>query len=79
MGADTLANTGATMDIKSTPSTAAAATTTRAGWEADKATMQNAIAKVNKFLEEGPGGIFKPLNDFMAKMPSQKEILSNIK
>jgi len=69
------------MNVKSTGTAAPTAQTTRAnGISAeDAATIKNAAAKLNKFLEEGPGGIFKPLNDFMKTMPSTREIISNIK
>jgi hypothetical protein len=61
------------MDIKrsSTPAqaqtTSSAARTMSPEAAASMQELKSTLAKVNKFLEEGPGGIFKPLNDFMKK------------
>jgi hypothetical protein len=72
------------MDVKSTGS-AAPTRTLSPDQAAAMQDMKASIAKVNKFLEEGPGGIFKPLNDFMAKHGGRpfdevrREVLANIK
>lgn len=69
------------MNVKTATTAPAAATAqTRAASAPDEITrMREAVAKVNAFIGEGPGGIFKSVADFMKTLPSSREILANMK